>query len=299
MRLNTTAEPLEEQNVLLTLLASVGDACVREEGLDGKFQVTLVLTDNEGIRSINLREREIDAPTDVLSFPSVQYPADRTARSCAKRLRREIDIETGCMNFGDIVLSLPKAREQAAAYGHSFFREAGYLFAHGMLHLMGYDHDVASRQMKMRKMEESVMEKSGLPRELLDDDMPLVEGARQAMETAYAPYSKYKVGACLRASDGRLFRGCNVENASLGMTICAERNAITTAITEGAREFAAIAIAVDGNLPSPCGACRQTMREFAKDMRVLLVNREEIKITSLSALLPNSFGPEFLNEVNA
>ncbi len=297
MRLNTNPDAGEAPEGLLPLLSRVADACLAAEGLSGKYQAGLTLTDEAGITGINSAQRGIDRPTDVLSFPNVRYPAGRTARACPERLRRERDPETGCMDLGDIVLCVPRAREQAAEFGHSFAREAGFLLAHGMLHLMGYDHDTDARRDAMRAMEEAIMEKAGLPRELLDEDLPLIEGAREAMRMAYTPYSKYNVGACVRAADGRVFKGCNVENASYGMTICAERNAITTAVTEGATAFTAIAIAAEGALPSPCGACRQVLREFAKDMRVLLVNREGVRVTSLSALLPESFGPESLGGV--
>ncbi len=124
----------------------------------------------------------------------------------------------------------------------------------------------------------------------------LISQARQASEQAYAPYSHYPVGAAAYFSSGKIYSGCNVENASFGLTICAERNAIFHAIAKGERELKSIAIYVpQAVFPSPCGACRQVMREFALDCSVILINGQgETKVTKLSQLLPDSFGPENL-----
>ncbi len=126
----------------------------------------------------------------------------------------------------------------------------------------------------------------------------LIAKARQAYVNAYAPYSQYKVGASVLWDTGNITTGVNVENASYGLTVCAERNAISSGIGMGETKITAIAIAVPTEqMPAPCGACRQVMREFAWDCTVLLVNcSSEIKKTSLQALFPDSFGPEFLNK---
>lgn len=283
---------------LLRTLSAVGDACILAEGIKGSFQAGLLLTDDQGIMEINRSQRGIDAPTDVLSFPSVSYSSSRhpngTARHHPSRLRKEWDADTGCIHLGDIVISVPRAKEQAAQYGHSFFREIGFLFGHGMLHLLGYDHQNEQEGATMRMMEDRVMEETGLARALSKEEQEMVDSAWEALQNAYVPYSKYRVGACVKAQDGKLYKGCNVENASFGMTICAERNAITSAVTEGMKGIQAVAIVIEHGLPSPCGACRQFMREFAKDMKVILASHDGVQITSLSALLPNSFGPENL-----
>lgn len=124
----------------------------------------------------------------------------------------------------------------------------------------------------------------------------LISRAEAVYQQAYVPYSHYPVGAAALFSSGKIYSGCNVENASYGLTICAERNAIFQAVALGERELKAIAIAVptDG-FPSPCGACRQVIREFAVDCLVILVNgRRKTRWTTLKALLPESFGPESL-----
>lgn len=122
----------------------------------------------------------------------------------------------------------------------------------------------------------------------------LIQAAVAAREQAYAPYSKYPVGAALLAADGRIFTGVNVENASYGLTICAERTAVFKAVSEGCREFVAVAVATE-NAGSPCGACRQVLAEFAGDILVWLVDATgHGRATTLYTLLPDHFGPEHL-----
>jgi cytidine deaminase len=119
----------------------------------------------------------------------------------------------------------------------------------------------------------------------------LIDSALAARNRAYAPYSKFHVGAALMADDGEIVIGCNVENASYGMTICAERAAVFTAVAAGQRRFRAIAIATSGGL-APCGACRQVLAEFGDELLILLVDSEGTKPTielSLSQLLPGTF----------
>ncbi|MCM1100550.1 MAG: cytidine deaminase [Clostridium sp.] len=126
----------------------------------------------------------------------------------------------------------------------------------------------------------------------------LAEEALRARETAYAPYSRYTVGAALLTEDGRIYRGCNVENASFGAANCAERTAIFKAVSEGVRNFKAIAIAggMEGCQPNdyayPCGICRQVMQEFCgADFEILVVkNKEDYREYTLSEMLPCGFG---------
>lgn len=106
-------------------------------------------------------------------------------------------------------------------------------------------------------------------------DNELLEIADQAMKNAYAPYSKFSVGAALLCTDGTVFTGCNVENASYGAANCAERTAIFKAVSEGHRDFSAIAIVSSGGGETyPCGICRQVMAEFSSNLRVILRNQE-------------------------
>ncbi len=126
------------------------------------------------------------------------------------------------------------------------------------------------------------------------ENRELVLLAREAMEKAYAPYSKFKVGAALLAKDGSVFLGCNVENASYGATICAERTAVTKAISEGVKEFEKIAIvASSGDYAAPCGICRQVLYEFLPEGEVILdSHREGMKVMKLKELLPMGFRGE-------
>lgn len=122
-------------------------------------------------------------------------------------------------------------------------------------------------------------------------DQALVDLAKQAMENAYAPYSKFRVGAALLAADGRVFLGCNVENASYGATICAERTAVCKAVSEGVRAFEKIAIvASSGEYAAPCGICRQVLYEFMPEGTVILdSDAEGIAVFPLKELLPMGF----------
>lgn len=115
--------------------------------------------------------------------------------------------------------------------------------------------------------------------------------ADKAMENAYAPYSGFRVGAALLCSDGRVFTGCNIENASYGATNCAERTAIFKAVSEGCRDFEAIAIVSSGGGETyPCGICRQVMGEFAPELKIVLRNNEnEPVIYSFKEIMPKFF----------
>ncbi|NLY84707.1 MAG: cytidine deaminase [Acholeplasmataceae bacterium] len=126
-------------------------------------------------------------------------------------------------------------------------------------------------------------------------DKEFFAAALQAREKAYAPYSDFAVGAAVKTAGGKVYTGCNVENASYGLTCCAERNAIFAAIAAGERRFASLCVVADTKEPvAPCGACRQVMREFGID-RVILANcaGKHLAMT-VEELLPYSFGPESL-----
>lgn len=117
----------------------------------------------------------------------------------------------------------------------------------------------------------------------------LLEVAKNARKNAYVPYSKYRVGAALLASSGNVYAGCNVENASYGLAICGERTAYVKAISEGEREFVAIAVMTD-NAGTPCGACRQFMAEFGLDTAVVLADKKgNYTLHTVGSLLPGAF----------
>jgi cytidine deaminase len=125
---------------------------------------------------------------------------------------------------------------------------------------------------------------------MIDRDR-LIAAALAAREHAYAPFSHFQVGSAVQAKSGRVFSGCNIENASYGLTLCAERVAIFKALSEGERGFEAVAVVTDGEkLTPPCGACRQVIWEFCGDAQVILANLAgRIEICQMAVLLPKPF----------
>jgi cytidine deaminase len=133
---------------------------------------------------------------------------------------------------------------------------------------------------------------------LTDDERHLlIDLAREARRRAYAPYSNYQVGAVLRTRSGRIFTGCNIENAAYPTSMCAERTAIFKAISEGEKEFDVIAV-VTSNGGMPCGSCRQVMAEFGLDTAVLVADAEGRLVleTTVDGLLPGAFTPQDLKK---
>ncbi len=287
---------------LEALLNRVAEACFEAEGITGAgFCVEIV--DDDAIRALNRQMRNIDSATDVLSFPTVNYPAGKTARDCPKRLAREFDPALGCINLGDCVINLNRARQQAEEYGHSLKRELSYLTAHSAFHLMGYDHMNEEEKRQMRQMEEKALGAIGITRKEGEVSYDrLFELACEAMQMSYSPYSHFKVGACILAEDGRTFKGCNFENASYGATICAERCAAGNAIINGARRFKAIAVVGSTAVAWPCGICRQVLREFSDTSLPVIVGEfgKGYTVKTLGELLPEGLSPEDLGvDVNS
>ncbi len=130
----------------------------------------------------------------------------------------------------------------------------------------------------------------------VSENETLISAARQARENAHAPYSNFRVGAALRATSGRIFGGCNVENATYGLTVCAERIAIFKAISEGERGFDAISVVTDTDaLTPPCGACRQLIWEFCGDIPVIMANlKGRVEIMQMQNLFPRPFDSSHL-----
>jgi len=124
----------------------------------------------------------------------------------------------------------------------------------------------------------------------------LIEKASSARKNAYAPYSGFAVGAALLCESGRIYTGCNVENASFGATLCAERAAVACAVAAGERRFVALAVVADTPGPcAPCGICRQVLAEFGEEIQVVMANLQgDVEVTSVRELLPCRFGKEAL-----
>ena len=128
------------------------------------------------------------------------------------------------------------------------------------------------------------------------DDIKLIESASEIRKNARAPFSNFKVGACLLSEEGKLFTGVNVECSSYGLTICAERVALTKALSEGYSNFKKIAIVVNSKkITPPCGACRQLLYDYAPNLEIIISNgKGEIKKFQMSELFPEPFGTDFL-----
>ena len=134
-------------------------------------------------------------------------------------------------------------------------------------------------------------------RNLTQPDLALLAFAREVQEKAYAPYSGFRVGAAIYA-DGEIFQGVNVENAAYAATVCAERSALTAAVTAGCRDITAIAIVGDSESPTvPCGCCRQMLAEFNPELRVIMGgSTDEVLVRSLDELLPEPFVRAFMDD---
>ncbi|MCM1056164.1 MAG: rRNA maturation RNase YbeY [Firmicutes bacterium] len=144
--------------------AAVCRAVLEEEQCPYEAQVTLVITDNEGIREMNRESRGIDRETDVLSFPNVDFEQEGFFRIDEDREADYFDPDTGELILGDIMISADKVRQQALEYGHSLRREFAFLVAHSMFHLCGYDHVEEQAAERMEKKQEKVLEQLGIRR---------------------------------------------------------------------------------------------------------------------------------------
>ncbi len=142
---------------ILEKMEAAASGCTVCEGVRVPCSIAVRLCDDEYIARMNAQFRNIDRSTDVLSFPSIAFPAGTTAGNCEKLLKREFDDETGCCFLGDIIISVPHLYAQANEYGHSLEREATYLLVHGICHLMGYDHIEEKDRAQMRMMEEKIL----------------------------------------------------------------------------------------------------------------------------------------------
>lgn len=144
---------------LRKLIENAAKATLRTMGFRKDVEISVMLTDNEGIRSLNAEHRKIDRATDVLSFPMFEYDEDGEIMEEFAEFS-----EMGDLCLGDIVISLERAAEQAEEYGHSYMREVGFLTVHSMLHLLGYDHMTPEDEKEMFGYQKEILEEMGLPR---------------------------------------------------------------------------------------------------------------------------------------
>ena len=242
--------------------------------IEEKKHFQLIFYDMEKMKEINNTYKGHNYPTDVLSF---------------------ID-EEDKSTMGDVFVCMDKIDENANNYSHDKDYELLYMIVHGYLHLKGYDHENQQDEEKMTKETLRIMELFGYQywKENKMTDNERFELLKAAMNKAYAPYSKFKVGALLVFNDGSTVMGCNIENASYGLSNCAERSAMFSAISQGydLKNVVELSIIGDTIKPiSPCGACRQVMSELLKESTpVYLYNiKGNVLKTSVAELLPYSF----------
>jgi len=165
VEINNSQDKIEVVPAIERLIEECVSETLKMEGVDIPVEVSVLLVDDHQIHQLNSQYRGVDAPTDVLSFPMVEFESNGQGRDLRAVLNAARHGDQAVL-LGDIVLSLERAQQQAREYGHSFFREVGYLVVHGMLHLLGYDHEQEEQRLRMRQKEERVMEALGLPRDV-------------------------------------------------------------------------------------------------------------------------------------
>lgn len=303
----------------IALLKKGLQAVARLHKLSAKTEVSVSLVSDEVIHVLNKDYRGIDRPTDVLSFAldEAEEPAEVGGP----------DVHM----LGDIIISAETAVRQGDEYGHGLNRELVYLGVHSLLHLLGYDHMNKTDKAKMREEEEKALQMIRLSQKDLEDGqdkdkedplhfsavledvtMPsqndikkadkfpeknktvkkLYKKALKTRENAYVPFSKFKVGAAVLTKDGDIFTGCNIENSSFGLTVCAERVAMFNAAAAGVRpgEMEMLLVVADTeDVTSPCGACRQVIAEFEIPVIIMANVRGDIKQVTLEEILPFGF----------
>lgn len=168
--------------------------------------------------------------------------------------------------WGEVVISLPVAEEQARERNIPVKEEVSYLFIHGLLHLLGYEDGDPESKKVMTERAKSLLAEFGK----FQARKSLIKKAEKARALAYAPYSRFQVGAAIAGREGEVFTGCNIENASFGLTVCAERVALWKGVSAGVRDFSRIAIiSTSSQLCLPCGACRQVLYQFSPGIEVV------------------------------
>ncbi|MGQ9474280.1 MAG: cytidine deaminase, partial [Candidatus Caldatribacteriaceae bacterium] len=208
-----------------------------------------------------------DIDTDVIAFPYGENEKDKV--------------------WGEILICIPVAQKQAGERKTKVEEEIIFLFIHGLLHLLGYRDTTAE--------ERNAMDTKSAQFFCLFSEWQLrkklVQEACRAKNFAYAPYSRFRVGVALLGEGKKIFTGCNVENASFGLTICAERVALFKAVSMGIQKFEKIAIVSDSSkICLPCGACRQVLAEFAPSLEVISATASlDFRIFRLEELLPHRF----------
>ncbi len=271
---NNLLKTINIENIVLDL----------ENAFNSQYQcnkeISLIIVDTDEIHRLNYEYRHIDRPTDVLSFE--EYEDD---------------------SLGEIFICDDKVIEQAQAYNHSIEREFAFLLSHGIFHLLGYDHQDEVHEKIMINLQEGLLNETPYKRTTVlshEQIQKMHEVAKTYYNNAYAPYSNFKVGASALLKDGKIIGGCNVENASYGLSNCAERTCLFKVYSEGYQKDDIIALLIIGKTKkaiSPCGACRQVISELMnEDAMVILTNlNDDIVTFTVKELLPYSFSTGDIN----
>ncbi len=264
-----------------------------------EYEIALVFTDLAKQKAISKEFAQKETACDVLSFSTTKHQADILGEQA--------------IDLGDIMLCLPKAVVQATKYGHSLLREVGFLYSHGLLHLLGYDHKSAHTLKEMLDIQEVGLKSVNLsPREsTMQPEQQKVQVAsedatqykkyfltlQRLSKLAYCPYSNFRVSALIIGVRNQItftIKGVNVENVSSGATICAERTALSQMPPKKIKKQFVTAILIYADTEAyirPCGICRQTMSEMlAPNCQVVMFNKQgQFNTQTVAALLPFSF----------
>lgn len=248
-------------------IQKIVELVLREERKDLSGCLSIAVVDKEEIRSLKKRFFHQDVYTDVISF--------------FYGFSDEDDV------WGEIIICPAVIKEEARSRGEREEQALSIVLIHGLLHLLGYEDEDSEKAKVMEERQEALYQLG----EEEEEREKLIQKAKEVRARAYAPYSNFLVGAALLGYNGNIFTGCNVENASFGLTICAERGAVAKALSQGVKEFKKIAIIADSSSYCfPCGACRQVLYEFAPQLEVIAAKSDiDYEVVSLRSLLPQAF----------
>lgn len=245
-------------------------------------EVSLTFVDEDRIHELNKQYRDIDRSTDVLTFA---YQENNSEISPV-------------LDLGSIIICKDIAKRQAKEYSHPYLRELAFLFIHGLLHSLGYDHMKDDEKEVMFALQNEIL--NSLPIDFYTDISKVKRDLYKAQEKAVATYSNFKVGAIVTTKDRKRHLGFNIENSAYGCTICGERVALFSTYAKGYKkeDIASLSLITSSkNVGTPCGSCRQVMSELM-DMNcpVYIYNCDESKCwnTTVKELLPGAFTSEDL-----
>ncbi len=265
------------------LFQSCFDHVLTSLGKEGTYEVSLSLVDDGEQRALNREYRKIDKTTDVLTFAYLENDDETSAP---------------VLDLGSITIATEVAKKQAKEFDHPLERELCFLFIHGLLHIFGYDHTKEEDAEKMFALQNKVL--NDFPHDFYTNLRKLEKKVKEAQSQALAPYSHFRVGACVVTKDGSYITGFNIENASYPATICGERVALFSAYQRGYRKDDIVSIGIvteSTNVGTCCGVCRQVMSELMRPncpVYIFSNNMKKKLFTTVKDLLPYAFTPEDL-----